>query len=282
MPTLEIQCTAGFSDNFATSDNKTRLNILLENCTGRLSVENKPDTPRSEHIFTIDAVALGYDGTYNLTEEEARKLFLIACSLIHPRFFFSSIQPNTLKSTLIQDQPKTSAEISEDKKTGKTTIHFTEVIRIKESVETCLISNLTIDCDSLFQIIEKLLKFKIFSTYKRSKTELNIVEAIKSYGEAFTSTDISACYKSMYAALEKAINSDMERNGDTFDIEVARLTGMNQTEIKTLREFYNRLKHPLKNLLTHLHTLRKGEETVGVLLRDLKKATDIVLLSKIS
>ena len=161
MPILKIECTAGFSDNFATSDHKTRLNVILENCTNRVSIQNIPDNPRSRHIFTIDATSLGYNETYHLTQKDASKLFLIACSLQHERFFFSYIQPNTLSSTLIQDQHPRQ-EIVVDTTPNQTTIHFAEVVRIGESIETCLISNLTIDCGVLFQTIERLLRFNIF------------------------------------------------------------------------------------------------------------------------
>ncbi len=277
MPKLQIEAAVGFSDDFATDDHKTRLNILLENCSGRLSVENHLDSPRSRHIFMVDATALGYDEPYNLSEEQIVRLFLIAGSLLNSRYYLTSFQSLSLTSAFIPDEAVPDVKVN----IGKHQLSMTDSVTISDHLGTCIISNYSIDCEKFFQIVEKLLRFQIFLIDCRSIVELNIIEAFKSYNEAFTSTDQIACYRSMYSALEKATNSDKDRKKDVFDKKVVDLTGMEQIKINELRKFYNRLKHPLINL-KQLAFLKSSKTNIGPMLRELKMATDLVLLSKIS
>lgn len=277
---LTIHCTAGYIDNVATPDCTTFLEISIGNSSGKVTVENKKTVPRSEHAFTInDATSLGINRKYNLTKEQATDIFLLSCSLIMPRYYLSLIQPDHFHSDMECIPNPSEVQINENSSEKNITIHCTAIGSI--AISSCVSSKISIDEKKLFQIAETLLRYNIFNTQKRT-LERNVIEAIKAFRNAFTTTEFSTCYLSMYSALEKAVNSNEERKGPEFDAEVSNLTGMEKDKIEKIRLFYNRLKHPLKKNSKDLRTLEEGQKEIGSLLRDLKEATGAAILAKIT
>jgi len=279
---MTIKCTAGYIDNIATPDCTTFLEISLENSSGKIVVNNKEVGPRSEHTFIIsDATLLGLKGNYNLTKEQATDIFLLSCSLVMPRYYLSLIQPVQLSSEVEYISMPSKVQINENPSEKQVLISC--CIGVGEArVFSCLSSKVNIDEKQLFQIVEILLQYNIFDPQNRTLDELNVIEAIKSYREAFTTTEFTSLYLLMYSALEKTVNSDKDRKGSDFDVKVSNLTGMKQDKIEKIRLFDNRLKHPLKNSSNDLCTLRNGQNEIGILLRDLKKTTDMIILAKLS
>lgn len=257
----------------------TYVEISLENSSGKITVENERVGPRSEHTFTInDATSLGLKGNYNFTKEQATDIFLLSCSLLMPKYYLSLIQPVQLSSN-VEYVPMPSEAQTNGNPSEKRVISFIGVGEIR--VSTCLSSKIKIDEKQLFQTVEKLLRYNIFNSQNRTIEEHNIIEAINTYHKAFTNTEFPSFYRTMYSALEKAANSDKDRDSNRFDAEVSNLTGMKQDKIEKIRLFNNRLKHRSRNIPKDVRDLEEGSKNIGLLLRDLKKATDSVILEKI-
>lgn len=275
IPKLTIRCTVGYINNFATSECKTSAEISFENPSGNVSVENIRVDPRSEHTFIINnATSLGLKGNYNLTKEQATKIFLLSCSLLMQRYYLSPIQAVQLSSEVEYVADIMHENVSEDQ-----IPHCTIIVSAGGSC--CLLNKIKIDETTVFQTAKKVLCYNIFNPQNRTLDENNVIEAIESYQEALTATEYSSCYKSLYPALEKAVNSDKTRVGDEFDIAASNLTGIKKDGIKELRIFYNRLKHRLKNNSTDLKALNDGQAKIQSLLLDLKEATDTAILAKL-
>lgn len=281
---LKIECTGMLIENFASQDKSVELIIILKNSGGRISLISIPSKPRSKHEFTIHtATNVGYSGKYNLTREQSTKIFLLACTLLDPRKYFSLIQPDCLSSILVPDiQPPSDTNTICEITSYSTGIDLTippfsgRCDSLK--VLTHLTSQFEIDVNSLFSIIDNLLRYRIFDTQNRTNSELNVIDAIKSYRDSLSAIDPRSCYLSMYAAFEKLVNANMERFGPDFDMYATSLNGMNQADITHLRELENRLKHRLRNVNSDLAILKKFEENPGSELGKIKTATDLTLL----
>lgn len=279
MDALDVELTAALVDNPATPSQRTKVDVTLENPVGRLSVENHEGSPRSVHRFAVtDATDLGCGGAYNLTVEEARDVLAISCSLANPRILFSPSQPNQLAASLKFGQVPSKAEVV-DTPTGKHRI-IKETIRIPESVVRVDMTTLSVDEAEVLNVAKRLLAARIFDTANRSLLELNILESIKSYREALMSASGLTCFQSLYNAFEKAVNADRERKERVFDVAACALTGLTESEVKSLRLFNNRVKHALRNN-RDVNALKTGEAQLRQLARNLKRAADKAILSRI-
>ncbi|GAH73829.1 unnamed protein product, partial [marine sediment metagenome] len=101
MDILIVELTAALVENPATPSTCTKVEITLENSTGRLSIGDCEGSPRSVHRFTVrDAIDLGCGGVHSLTKEQAAIILAISCSLSNPRILFSPLQPQQFTPSL--------------------------------------------------------------------------------------------------------------------------------------------------------------------------------------
>jgi len=279
MDTLIIELSAALIDNPATPDHRTKVEIALENASNSLGIENQEGSPRSVHKFTLkDPTRFGYGSPQNLSVDDIAFLLAISCSLANPRILFSPLQPYLLAPSIKFEEIPTKVETIE--KPGELNITVTDVIRITEHVSTVLGTKLSLDEITLLNIVNKLLAYRIFDTTNRNLFELNVLEAIKRYRDALMTAEGVSCYSFLYNAFEKAINADIDRKDKDFDKAASLATGLLETEIEELRKFNNRIKHALRNH-ADFATLQAGESRLAELSRNLKKAADKAILSRV-
>ncbi len=255
------------------------MEVILENSEDRLIIENCEGTPRSVHRFIVrDAMDLGCGGKHNLTADQACLILAISCSLTNPRVLFSPLQPYQFSASLKLDKVPSKVEVV-DTPTGKH-INITGTIRITGSVCTLLTTTLSLDESKIFNVINRLLTDRIFNKDSRSLPELNVLESLRRYIEALMSADRLSCYKSLYNAFEKAVNKYTDQQGKSFDAAASGLIGLPETDIERLRSFNNRIKHALRDK-KDFNELKAGEAQLAQLALNLKKATDLSILSTI-
>lgn len=276
---LIVDLAAALVDHPTTPSKRTSLEITLEHSAGRLSTEDCNGSPRSVHQFTVtDASDIGCGPPHNLTEEQAGLILAISCSLTNPYVLFSPLQLHELPASLKLGEAPSKVE-AVDTPTGKH-ITVTETIRVTESVNVLIKTKLVLDEVQILNVANRLLTARIFETTNRNLVELNLLESIKRYREALMSADGLSCYKSLYNAFEKAVNVDTDRKGKPFDAAASALTGQTEADIESLRLFNNRVKHALRNRRDFAE-LQAGEAQLGQLVRNLKKAADGAILSRI-
>ena len=280
MDILIVNLTAALVDNPATPSARTKVEITLENSTGRLSVKDFEGSPRSVHQFTVrDAIDLGCGGVHNLTEKQAGFVLATSCSLTNPRILFSSLQPNQLPISLKSGKvPSKKVEIV-DTPTVKH-VSITETLRLTGSLSMLLGIKLSLNEAQVLNVANSLLTAKIFDTANRSPLELNVIESIKRYQEALMSAEGLSCYKSLYNAFEKAINADTDRKGRCFDVAASASTGLTETDVANLRRFNNQIKHASFNE-NDFAELKVREAQLAQLTLNLKKVADGAILSRI-
>jgi hypothetical protein len=281
MGILIIKLTAAFVDYPATPSARTKVEITLENSTGRLSVKDCEGSPRSVHQFTVrDAIDLGCKGVHRLTEKQAELVLAISCSLKNPHVLFSTLQPNQFSPSLKPGkEPSKKVEI-----VGTPTrkhIAPAERVGLADSVSMLLTNKLNLDEAQVLNVANSLLAYRIFDETNRSRLELNVLGSIKQYGEAPRSAEGLSCYMSLYSAFEKAINADTNRTNRSFDAAASASTGLTEADIERLRHFNNRVKHASRNE-EDVVRLKAGEARLGQLALNLKKAADSAILSRIS
>lgn len=280
MDTLTVELTAALVDNPATPSARTKVEVSLSNSSGRLSVENCEGSPRSVHRFTVkDALDVGVGGVHDLTADQAGLILTISCSITNPRILFSPLQPNQLSISLKKSAEVPSKAQVVDTPTGKQ-VTMTATVHVISNVSTLLGTKLTLDEVEVLNVINRLLAFKVFDTTNRGVLELNVLESIKRYRQALMAADGLSCYQSLFNALEKAVNADNQKDGEAFDYKASTLTPLAQTDIKVIREFNNRVKHVLRKK-GDFDTLKAGEAQLAQLARNLKKAADCAILSRI-
>ena len=135
---------------------------------------------------------------------------------------------------------------------------------------------------------EKVLKtFKLVHQLKNglfhvvSSRELhNLAESFKDFEIAMNHSELSEIFKSLFIALEKAVNYQKELRGEQFDNAAAVLTGSSSDDIKKLRQAYDRFKHPDKTPEQVQKTLRYTKELPG-LIRTLRPLAGKAILSRL-
>lgn len=184
MDKLIVKLTAALVDNPATPSTFTKIEITLENSTGRLSVEDCEGSPRSVHRFTVrDAIDLGCRGVHSLTEKQAEFVLATSCSLKNPHVLFSTLQPNQFSPSLKPGKEPSKVEIV-DTPTGKH-VTITGMLRPTGSLRSKLLGiKLSLDEAQVLNVANSLLVYRIFDKTNRSRLELNVLESIKQYGEA--------------------------------------------------------------------------------------------------
>jgi len=276
---LRIELAAIVIDNQPGPFAGTKVAIALEDSIGRLGVEDFEGHPVSVHSFLVrDAVDLGVGDPHNLETEKAGEVLAIACSLANPRILFSSSQPTQLSSSIELPPPPTKVEVI-DTPTGKG-VNIIETLAVSATLRTQVGTSITLNEARVLDVASRLLRFRIFELACRTLQEQNIIEAIKSYGEAMKSARSVAWIAFLYAALEKAVNMRSEWDGPDFDREAAQLVQMNKTEIEEVRRFENRNKHALRSG-ADLATLQAGEARLPQIAMNLKKAADLAILQRI-
>lgn len=143
-----------------------------------------------------------------------------------------------------------------------------------------LINKLNLNETQVLNVVNSLLTYRIFDETNRSRLELNVLESIKRYREAPNSIEGLSCYMSLYSAFEKAVNTDIDLTGRSFDTAASALTGLTESDIESLRRFNNRIKHALRNR-NDFSELIAGEAQLAQLVLNLKKAADSAILSMI-
>lgn len=280
MDKLIAKLTAALVDNPATPAACTKVEITLENSTGRLSIEDCEGSPRSVHKFIVrDAIDLGCESIHNLTAEQAGFVLAISCSLINPRILFSPLQPHQLPPASLKSGNVPSKVEIIDTPTRKQ-VTTTRMFHPTGSLNKLLGIKLSLDEAQVINVANSLLTARIFDTANRSLLELNVLESIKRYREALMSAEGLSCYKSLYNAFEKAINAYIDQKGESFDAAASASTGLTCADIKSLRRFNNRIKHALRNR-RDFSELKAGEVQLAQLALNLKKATDSAILSRI-
>ena len=274
--TLTVVLTAALVDNLAW----TEVEITLENSVGRLSIEDCEGSPRSVHRFTVrDAIDLGCGGVHNLTTQQAGLVLAISCSLTNLRILFSPLQPHQLPVSLKLGKVPSKVEMV-DTPAGKH-LTLTDTLRLTDSASALIETKLSLDESQVLNVSNRLLTARVFDTTNRSLLELNVSESIKSYQEALESVNRLSCYKSLYNAFEKAVTADdFERKNRVFDTAASALTGLTTEDILSLRRFNNRVKHALRNK-KDIAVLKAGEAQLAQLARNLKRAADCAILSRI-
>jgi len=274
--TLTVVLTAALVDNLAW----TEVEITLENSVGRLSIEDCEGSPRSVHRFTVrDAIDLGCGGVHNLTTQQAGLVLAISCSLTNLRILFSPLQPHQLPVSLKLGKVPSKVEMV-GTPAGKH-LTLTDTLRLTDSASALIETKLSLDESQVLNVSNRLLTARVFDTTNRSLLELNVSESIKSYQEALESVNRLSCYKSLYNAFEKAVTADgVERKNTVFDTAASALTGLTTADILSLRRFNNRVKHALRNK-NDIAVLKDGEAQLAQLARNLKRAADCAILSRI-
>lgn len=279
MDTIIVELTAAFVDNWTTLSNHTKVETTLENSSGRIVVEDCAGTPRSIHRLTIaDANDVGCGNTYKLTTEQGGLILAICCSLSNTRIIFAPLQPHHLPTSLKRAAIPPQVKIVETTTGNEVSIKAT--VRMSGSLSTILSAKLALDEDKILNIAGRLLAYRPFDTANRNLPDSKVLESIKMYRHALLSTEALSCYKFLYISLEKAVNFDRDHTRSDFDKAASELIGLPQARIKELRQFDNRIKHALRSK-TDIATLKEKESQLAPLVRDLKKATDDAILSKI-
>lgn len=282
MDILIVELTAALIDNPATPSACTKIEITLENSTGRLSVEDCEGSPRSVHRFTVrDAIDLGCGGVHSLTKEQAAIVLAISCSLSNPHILFSPLQPQQFIPSLKPGKTPSKKVETVDTPTKKQ-ITTGGILNFTRSLNKLLETKLSLDEVQVLHTANSLLTLKIFNKTNRSCLELNVLGSIERYKEAPKSTEGLSCYMSLYSAFEKAVNADNDQRGVPFDAAASVLTGLMEADIESLRLFNNRIKHALRRNRNDLSELIAGETQLAQLALNLKKAADSAILSRIS
>lgn len=280
MGRFSVDLAAGLVDHPASLDAHTRIDIGIEPSAGRLRVENREGAPRSVHRFTTDPSDLGLGGASGLTGEQAALVLAIACTLRNDRVLFAPLQHHPLPTRLERDPILPRVVKIVDTPTGRRTTwaHSATV-----SAALCTITEHTVRLDEglVVDVVNRLLRRNMFGGGLQAIPDLNVVEALKSYGRAIESNDGLSCYALLYQSFEKSVNADDPNRKETFfDAHASMMTGHNAHDIEELRRFDNRIKHALRNG-SDWSTLRASEAQLAQLAFRLKSAADRAILSRI-
>lgn len=280
MNTLIVKLAAVLVNYPATPRLSTYIELTIVNSKGIISIENKKETPRSIHEFTFK---LGKDDKLNellcLSKDEIALIFATACSLANEGVLFTPIQLGGYLDTSIElDKEPAEAEITDTPNGKRITVKITTFNKLK--LEKLLMTTLNLDESQILDTLGKLLSYGKFNTPNRNRFELNVIQAINNYQDAFKTVSGSSRYNALYIAFEKAVNADGDREGPDFDKRASEITELPENVMGDLRHFADRGKHIQRNE-KDIEMLKNLEKQFHSLIALLKIATDRAILYRI-
>lgn len=193
------------------------------------------------------------------------KNLVLALNLALSRIVFITTKNEFAKvNTELQPvEPWSTVEQQEN----KTVVHLHEHVTISDSVSIMVGTEEDVDEDLVIKILKKIQSMKRFDLQKISP--INIINLSKAFGEyenSITSFDRLVMFKHLFNTIELSTNWDgKSREKDDLDKEVAQISGVQQSDVKSWREFYNRTKH-VDRTPTDVTTTIQGMENLPSLL----------------
>lgn len=108
---IKIILREAIIDNPIRADLSTEVEIILQNSSEKLKINNIIDRPRSAHEFIINTQDIGFGGKYNLNVEQSCIILEISLSLINKRILFTTIQANKTYPSIEFDKLPQDVEI---------------------------------------------------------------------------------------------------------------------------------------------------------------------------
>lgn len=276
---IKIILREAIIDNPIRADLSTEVEIILQNSSEKLKINNIIDRPRSAHEFIINTQDIGFGGKYNLNVEQSCIILEISLSLINKRILFTTIQANKTYPSIEFDKLPQDVEIVRTDKGVE--VKPSGIISFNGELSILIKTKITLDELKLFEIIDHLLKFKIFERNNRNLIEFNIIDSLSSYKDAIETVNSKDCYINLFRAFEKSVNADKDRQGAFFDKAAHTLTGIDISKIENMRNFNNRIKHIQKSL-QDINLLQKSEDKFSELVINLKVATNKAILQRLN
>jgi hypothetical protein len=128
-------------------------------------------------------------------------------------------------------------------------VNIEENIVIRDEVQTTVGLSETFDCHKVIQVFGGLRSLSRYDFNSNTRVEQsNIFKALREYEYAITAYTKITKFKYLFNSLELIANRDgQKREADIFDLHVAKLSSVQQTDVELWRGLYNRTKHADRN-----------------------------------
>jgi len=274
--TITCGLVAKLVDNPVRENLTTRVGIRIINSSGYLSIEDITEDGAKQSVYKF-VLTVTEEISLLCDYKQPCELISVALSMSNPRILFSRILHCDYLEQTVNKPGKKPKDISFNTPGGKF-IHLAETIRIKIKEKFNITSSpVEIDEKEFLKTLKGLIN--LVKITDKTLFERNIVEAVNNYIIASSGNNKEHFYEFLYIALEKAANADgKDRRGDKFDLNVSKLTGINLGEIKNLRLFNRKVKHPFKDEREkdeYQSSLKKAKVLI------LKKAADTAIKYRI-
>jgi len=212
-----------------------------------LEISNwQKDSQPSFTLIIHDPNSIGLEDSQEYHVEKFVEDVLLACNIVLKRAIFSKHNSGSTKSNITWKKQESTSEVK-DTSTGKVVV-INETIGIHESVSISVGFKDELDENKVLEILSKIRK--INDGTAQSSLKLNdFQKSLNEYDAAMESIERLGVFKHLFSSLELSTNCDDhdDRNGQGLDIEINRITGIDQSKIEDWRNFNSRTKHKDRN-----------------------------------
>jgi hypothetical protein len=156
------------------------------------------------------------------------------------------------------------SKVSTERIGNQTRVNVEETIVLRDEVQITVGLSETFVCQSIVELFQKLQSLRGHDSHNNTTVELsNISKALREYESAISAYTRITKFKHLFNALELVANKDgKKRESDVFDLHVANLSSVQQTDVEEWRELYNRTKHADRNS-ADIETYLSGIKHIG-------------------
>ena len=230
--------------NPPAEDRSCDIDLTIVNSKGRITLAKQAVGLQTKYLLQVpDAESIGFTSFEQNDVEQEIKDLILASNLSLQRACLSTLG-SELPRPEIQTEPAESPVKVEHTPQG-VQITLSAAVGIGAYVQMRIGTKEELDEGrtlSNLGILRKLKRHKISTTPAIPAVTLS--KALSEYENAMTVFPRLMIFKHLFNSLELSTNSDgTDRRGESLDKEVAKISGIAETDVGRWRDFYNRTKH---------------------------------------
>jgi hypothetical protein len=267
--------------NPPADDRQFNIDLRITNSSGSLQLTKEATGFQTIYLLGIlKPTEIGFTTTESSVLNRDLRNLVLALNLALSRIVFVTTKSEFAKvNTEFQPiEPWQTVEQNEN----QTVVHLHEYVAISDSVSIMVGTSEDVNEDLVIKTFQKIQSMKRFDIQANSPvTTVNLSKAFSEYENSITSFDRLVMFKHLFNTIELSTNWDgKSRESDELDKEIAQLSGIQQSDAKAWREFYNRTKH-VDMTTSDVTTTIQGMENLPSLLGPVRECARKIIFDRL-
>ena len=274
-----------FAHNFLNppaEDRSCDINLELINPSGLITLTKEGAGIQTRYLLLVsDPSIIGLNTSNQIQVERRIKDLVLAFNLCLVRTCLSTLQGD-LPSAEVKLQPSETKVKIEQTSDGQHISVF-ETITLRSSVHIRIGTHEELDEKPALNNLKKIIRFnRLELTPAIPLQVVNVAKALNEYENAMTTFDRLRIFKNLFNTLEFGANwNGVDRRGPVLDSEIASISNVQESIVRSWRDFYNRTKHVDRSPIDASEFIQ-GMENLTLFLPSIREATKQLIIDRLN